>query len=221
MFKEYRLLCKKCKVDFNKELIIGGVIVLVLIGLAIYLSINNSVTLGLACISLILLYYVYRISMLNDKAKQITAAKEIAFNSFYRYLISYLSNGNILYSSLQSTLEFVDPILKDDVEVLISDIELDTSLQPFLNFQENFDDDNIRQMILLLFKTQENGNIENVLDSINECMMNLQDTSIEIYVTSEKRKIEKYYIFPIILSAIVIIMLSLFIFNSIGDGIYV
>ena len=85
----------------------------------------------------------------------------------------------------------------------------------------NFDDDTIKQMIILLFKTQEVGIINDVLDSINECMVHLQDTSIKNYIDKEEKKIEKFYMMPIILSAAAMLIISFYVFSLIGQGIYV
>ena len=147
--------------------------------------------------------------------------KEIAFNGFYRYVITLLKNNQVLYGALQSSLEYVDEVLYDDVNNLIIDIEEDTSLIPFLKFSENFNDETIKQMIVLLYKTQDVGVIDEVLNSINVCMVNLQDTSIKSYIEKEEKIIEKYYIYPIILSAGVILVVTMFVFTMIGDGLFV
>ena len=63
--------------------------------------------------------------------------------------------------------------------------------------------------------------INDVLDSINECMVHLQDTSIKNYINKEEKKIEKFYMMPIILSAAVMILVSFYVFSLIGQGLYV
>ena len=86
---------------------------------------------------------------------------------------------------------------------------------------ENFDDEMIKQLILLLYKTQEVGIINHVIESINECITQLQDTSLMRYLDKETSKIQRYYIFPIALSAIVMILVTIFIFMKLGEVIYV
>ena len=76
-------------------------------------------------------------------------------------------------------------------------------------------------MIILLYKTQDVGILDDVLNSINLCMVNLQDTSIKNYISKEEKIIEKYYIYPIILSAAVILVVTMFVFTMIGDSLYV
>ena len=167
------------------------------------------------------IYVFLHYSNLKSLVKQLTNSKEIAFNGFYRYVVTLLKNNHILYSALQASLEYVDEVLVDDVNQLINDMENDTTMEPFLNFSMSFDDENIKQMIILLYKTQDSGIIDDVLDSINDCIVNLQDTSIKNYIYKEEKKIEKYYMFPIILSAVVMIMVSFYVFSLIGEGLYV
>ena len=86
---------------------------------------------------------------------------------------------------------------------------------------ESFNDETIKQMIMLLYKSQDVGVIDEVLVSINECMVNLQDNSINNYIAKEQKVIEKYFMWPILLSAAIIIVVTMYVFSMIGDGIYV
>ena len=85
----------------------------------------------------------------------------------------------------------------------------------------NFHDESIKQMIMLLYKTQEVGVANEVLNSINECMVYLQDTSIKSYTTIESKKVEKYYIYPIVLSTAVVLLITSYVFSLIGSNMYV
>lgn len=219
--ENYKLTCKRLKLDYKKDLSIVLTVCLVLLIAAILLSIFYSIALGFIIIVLALAYSALHFSELKSKERQLVNAKEIAFNGFYRYVVALLKNGNILYSSLQSSLEYVDEVLFDDVNQLLVEIEEDTSLDPFLKFMESFNDETIKQMIMLLYKSQDVGVIDEVLVSINECMVNLQDNSINNYVAKEQKVIEKYFMWPILLSAAIIIVVTMYVFSMIGDGIYV
>ena len=196
-------------------------ILIMILVIGIVLMFVYSYIIGVVVCAFGFIYFYMHISALRSMAKQLTNSKEIAFNGFYRYVITLLKNNHILYSALQASLEYVDEVLIDDVNSLISDMESDPSLEPFMKFSTNFDDDTIKQMIILLYKTQEVGIINDVLDSINECMVHLQDTSIKNYIGKEEKKIERYYMMPIILSAAVMIIISFYVFSLIGQGLYV
>lgn len=221
MLKIYKRMCDKLKISYKKNLILNIVVSIVLLILAVFLSIYNSIIIGFLILLLLFVYLFLHYLDLKTKEKQMINSKEIAFNGFYRYVITLLKNNQVLYGALQSSLEYVDEVLYDDVNDLIIEIEDDTSLNPFLKFSENFNDETIKQMIILLYKTQDVGILDDVLNSINLCMVNLQDTSIKNYISKEEKIIEKYYIYPIILSAAVILVVTMFVFTMIGDSLYV
>lgn len=221
MIEKLKLLCGRLKIDFKKDLIITIVVFSFILAVGVVLSFVYSLIIGIIIWIIGFIYVFLHYSNLKSLVKQLTNSKEIAFNGFYRYVVTLLKNNHILYSALQASLEYVDEVLVDDVNQLINEMENDTTMEPFLNFSMSFDDENIKQMIILLYKTQDSGIIDDVLDSINDCIVNLQDTSIKNYIYKEEKKIEKYYMFPIILSAVVMIMVSFYVFSLIGEGLYV
>ena len=221
MIEKYKLLCQRLKIDFKKDFTITCIILGLFIIVGVIASIMYSMIIGIIVLIAGVLYVFMHYSGLKSSSNQLTYSKEIAFNGFYRYVVTLLKNNHILYSALQASLEYVDEVLIDDVNQLILEMENDTTMEPFLNFSMSFDDESIKQMIILLYKTQDVGIINEVLDSINNCIVNLQDTSIKNYIYKEEKKIEKYYMFPIILSAVVMIMVSFYVFSLIGEGLYV
>ena len=219
--KNYIFMCRKLNINYKKDLMVTIVIELFFILGAFFLYSMMNQFYGIVSLFCGLLYLIFHFMNLKSLLKQLTNAKEIAFNGFYRYIVTLLKNNNVLYGALQASLEYVDDILINDVNELISDIENDTSIEPFFKFMENFDDEMIKQLILLLYKTQEVGIINHVIESINECITQLQDTSLMRYLDKETSKIQRYYIFPIALSAIVMILVTIFIFMKLGEVIYV
>lgn len=221
MLEKINFMYKKLKISFSKDLIILGIGMLAIIGLGVFIALQKMIMVGIMVASYSLIYLIMHFLSIKSKYKQLVNAKEIAFNAFYRYVITLLKNNNILFSALQTSLEYIDEVLIDDVNELILDIENDTSLEPFLNFMNNFEDESIKQMIIMLYKIQEIGVVDEVLDSINDSIIKIQDTSISNYIIREEKKIEKYYFIPIILSALIMLLISFYVFTLLGDGLYV
>lgn len=221
MLKSYKTLCERLKINYKKDFSMLLIIVMMFIAIGVAAMLLYDKIIGFMLCFVGIGYAISHYSALKSRLKQLTYAKEIAFNAFYRYVITLLKNNHILYSALKESTLYIDEVLIDDVNELIEGIENDTTLNPFLKFMSNFDDENIKQMIILLYKTHEVGAISEVLDSINECMVNLQDTALQSYIRKEEKKIEKFYIFPILLSAVVMILVSFYVFSLIGEGLYV
>lgn len=221
MINNIKIMYKKLKMSFTKDLSITITIMLLIIGIGTYIALKQMMIFGImiACYSLI--YLLMHFLSVKAKYKQLINAKEIAFNAFYRYVITLLKNNNILFSALQTSLEYIDEVLIDDVNELISNIENDTTLEPFLIFMNNFEDESIKQMVIMLYKVQEVGVIDEVLDSINDSIIKIQDTAINNYIIKEEKKIERYYFIPIILSALIMLLISYYVFTLLGEGLYV
>lgn len=221
MLEKIKFMYRKLKISFSKDLLVTGIIMLTIIAVGMFIAFQKLMIVGIMFSAYSLIYLAMHFISIKSKYKQLVNAKEIAFNAFYRYVITLLKNNNILFSALQTSLEYIDDVLIDDVNELILDIENDTSLEPFLNFMKNFEDESIKQMIIMLYKIQEIGVVDEVLDSINDSIIKLQDTSINNYIIKEEKKIEKYYFIPIILSALVMLLISFYVFTLLGDGLYV
>ena len=221
MLNKYKELCETLQISFKKDFIITlSLLIIFLVSGGILLALFQSI-IGFFMLIMGICYLFFHFTSLLSNKKQLIDSKEIAFNGFYRYIVSSLENGEILYAALKKSLEYADNILQMDIENFIFEIENDTSLQPFINFSHVFNDENIKQMIIMLYQTQESETTNLVLERINNCLINLQDSAINSYARKEENKIEKYFIIPLVLSAIVIVVVSFFIFSLIGDGIYV
>ena len=221
MLNKYKELCETLQISFKKDFFITlSLLIIFLVSGGILLVFFQSI-IGFFMLIMGICYLFFHFTSLLSNKKQLIDSKEIAFNGFYRYIVSSLENGEILYAALKKSLEYVDNILQIDIENFIFEIENDTSLQPFINFSNVFNDENIKQMIIMLYQTQESETTNLVLERINSCLINLQDNAINSYSQKEENKIEKYFIIPLVLSAIVIVVVSFFIFSLIGDGIYV
>ncbi len=221
MFVKYKKICEKLNLSYKKDLSLTISVTSLLFILSIVSYFLWSYIISIFIFISCGFYLILHFTNLQSSFKQLTNAKEIAFNGFYRYVITLLKNNQILYGALQASLEYVDEVLVNDVNELIVDIETDVTINPFLKFMENFNDESIKQMIMLLYKTQETGIINEVLENINENMVYLQDNSIKNYIKKEEKKVERYYIFPIIFSAVVVILISFYVFTLLGEGIYV
>ncbi len=221
MLAKYKKICEKQHISYKKDLSITLSILLIILTISVGSYFLYSLAMSIIILIFGVAYLVFHYMNLKASYAQLVNAKEIAFNGFFRYIITLLKNNQVLYGALQASIEYVDEVLLNDINELIADIENDVTIDPFLKFMENFNDDAIKQMIMLLYKTQETGIINEVLENINENMIYLQDTSIKNYINKEEKKVEKYYIFPIIFSAVVVIMISFFVFTLLGEGLYV
>ncbi len=212
----YRLYCDKLQIDFKKN-ILALILKIALVGicsLLLILFVNYQI--GIFSLLIIIPIFLFHIFQLEKKYHHLIASKEIAFFGFYRNLINLLENKVIIYNALKETIDFVDETIKNDVLKLIENIENDSSIQPFIEFSNQFENIQIKQMILILYQSQENSKNAQLLENMGNTLFQIQDEAINEYVEKEVKSLEKFYLFPLILSALAIVLFSVFIFQSIG-----
>lgn len=211
----YLLKLGKNKKNFYLQIVMQIFLSLIF---CIFLGYSYSPIFYILLIPAMLIIYFFNYSVLIQQYRKLVNSKEIAFQGFYRNLLNYLENNETLFGALNLELEEVDNILLPDVQQLIQDMNEDTSLQPFLTFSENFHNELIKQMILILYQTQESGVLEEVLENINSTLMQMNNKSIETHIEFEKKKIEKYHFYPLLLSAAIIILFAVYSLITLGGN---
>ncbi len=165
--------------------------------------------------------HILHFTKIEKKYYELINSKELSFYSLFHYMINLLEHGYIIYNALQECKNDVDIVLKDDVFELIEDIQNDSSITPFIKFSEKFENDQIKQMILMLYNFQENKKCSSILKNMSATLYQIQDESINSSVNKKIKSLDKYSFIPIILSAVTVIIFTLFIFTTIGDGLIV
>lgn len=132
----------------------------------------------------------------------------------YQFLINMLANKIILYNALKECLPYIDETLNEDIQEWIVNIEQDSSIQPFIQFSNHFENASIHQMVLLLYYAQENGNKIEMLEEMNQTVFRLQEDAVQIGLNIQIKKLESFSMIPLLLSAIIIILFSLFNFSN-------
>lgn len=214
--RNYRQICDLLHLDFKKFKL--GLIykIGVFLIFSIFVSLLINLSLGIICLLFLIPILFDHFNSLEKKYRQYLNAKEIAFYHMYQFLINMLANKIILYNALKECLPYIDETLNEDIQEWIVNIEQDSSIQPFIQFSNHFENASIHQMVLLLYYAQENGNKIEMLEEMNQTVFRLQEDAVQIGLNIQIKKLENFSMIPLLLSAIMIILFSLFIFQTIG-----
>lgn len=214
--RNYRQICDLLHLDFKKFKL--GLIykIGVFLIFSIFVSLLINLSLGIICLLFLIPILFDHFNNLEKKYRQYLNAKEIAFYHMYQFLINMLANKIILYNALKECLPYIDETLNEDIQEWIVNIEQDSSIQPFIQFSNHFENASIHQMVLLLYYAQENGNKIEMLEEMNQTVFRLQEDAVQIGLNIQIKKLESFSMIPLLLSAIIIILFSLFIFQTIG-----
>ena len=214
--RNYRQICDFLHLDFKKFKL--GLIykIGVFLIFSIFVSLLINLSLGIICLLFLIPILFDHFNSLEKKYRQYLNTKEIALYHMYQFLINMLANKIILYNALKECLPYIDETLNEDIQEWIVNIEQDSSIQPFIQFSNHFENASIHQMVLLLYYAQENGNKIEMLEEMNQTVFRLQEDAVQIGLNIQIKKLESFSMIPLLLSAIIIILFSLFIFQTIG-----
>lgn len=217
MIKKYKELCKKLKINYSNDATLCiGIFILVTI-LTIILAILVSYKTIIIGVIIYLLFIYFHVSNLNRKYTVLTLKKEKAFKELFISIINNLKNKNSFIESINKSLNLCDEILIDDINDFLLELENDQSLDVFIRLSDNFNDENVKLMILYLSKFYELSDYEYALFNIEQFCLTLKDNTDEELIIQNTNKINNYRFIPIILSSLSVIIIFAYVFSSIGD----
>lgn len=217
MIRKYKELCKKLKINYSNDATLCiGIFILVTI-LTIILAILVSYKTIIIGVIIYFLFIYFHVSNLNRKYTVLTLKKEKAFKELFISIINNLKNKNSFIESINKSLIICDEVLIDDINNFLLELENDQSLDVFIRLSDNFNDENVKLMILYLSKFYELSDCEYALFNIEQFCLTSKDNTDEELIIQNTNKINNYRFIPIILSSLSVIIIFAYVFSSIGD----
>lgn len=105
-------------------------------------------------------FYFSRYKTIEKKRSQ---ANLTEFANLFTFFRIYLKNGFGVYASLREITTFANPSLKELIEKLIQDMDVDKSVTPFIEFSHNFDELIVEEMMISIYQIIEDGSDSNYL----------------------------------------------------------
>ena len=161
-----KLISKMRRLGLNpkKEFIIFGVTNLLLIILSVVgkIFLKNTVFLiigpGFAVIFSILF-----LSRYDTEINKINSNNLLEFSHLFGFFRIYIKNGYNVYNALKEITNFANKNLKEMLSKLISEIDEDKTVQPFINFAHNFDEIIIEELMISIYQMIDDGEQSNYL----------------------------------------------------------
>ena len=144
--------------SYNKEMLKITFINLVCLGCAalIYFLLNNIVLAIFVLISLIVIDY-FLLSHFADKKKVLLKNRENELIAIISYFEVYVQNKNNVYQSFRMLIPYCSSWMQDKVETLLKEIDVDKSVQPFVNFANNFQQLSTHSLMLSIYQMVDQG----------------------------------------------------------------
>ena len=208
--------------SYSKELTILFVIILAIVGVAVtaiillkqfYIGIIASVV-GIIAIY----FYLSRYSSLEAKQRKDNVDQLMSLLSYFEI---FISNGHNVYNSFKMLLPYADGFLQEAISSLLTQIDSDKSVGPYINFASKFDDRIVESLMLSIYQMVDNGESEIELNEFDILFSNIKEKHKEEMIDRKRKSLDLFNSIPLIGAGAVTIVLSLSIISIIGDYINV
>ena len=142
----------------NAMMVIGALLLFIFFGNIIY---SMFAVMALAVIDYILF------SIYNDKKKTIIKNREDEFITLISYFDVYIRNNNNVYQSFVLLVPYCSNWMKEKIEDLLTEIDKDKSVQPFVNFANQFTSISIHSLMLSIYQMVDQGENSEQLTHFN------------------------------------------------------
>ncbi len=217
MFKEkdLALLCEQLKVDIKfiqKKRYLTLIFAVILALIAFLYSSNYIFALSIIVIGLFIAKYEYW--NLKSKFKQKASVSQLAFISFFGYVLVFLESNFNLYQSFKTSINYIDSSIKVQVEMLIKEIDEDKTVKPYMNFASKFNSQIVEQICLMLYQLEQNGYDATLLNRFSPLLEKLRSQTMDEYIQNQSTSLDIFGVFPLVSTVIITIALILGILQS-------
>jgi len=191
-------------------------LVLVAVGTATYFILKE-LTYPLVCVGLI---FILNFVFLTRYSKQIEG-KNIEnlqeFATLFGYFRIFIHNGYSVYSALKELIVFANEDLKSSLQKLLSDIDNDKSVQPFIDFAKGFNEIIVEEMMISIYQLIDDGEQSDYLMQFELIFDKFSDLLYQRYLRGKDSKLGTIGSAPLIGSCFLIIVLTIGIISVIGE----
>ena len=143
----------------------------------------------------------------NDKKKMLIKARENELITLITYFEVYIRNKNNVYQSFNLLIPYCSSWMKDKIETLLKEIDNDKSVQPFVNFANNFEQLSSHSLLLSIYQMVE---FDVIFDEI------ARNRHKEMKEQKEK-SLSNMSTFPLIGAGAITVVLTISIISVLGD----
>lgn len=194
---------EKANLNFKKEAINLLLCVLLLIGMAIFMAfyLNNFYISFVGILFLALGAY-----LLIDKPKRVLSKRratlENEFVHVFAYFAIFIRNGKPVYNALEDCLRYSSEGMSEKIKTLLEEVDNDKSITPYMHFADNFDNLEIKQVLVSIYKMSIEGGGDEYLRQFETIFYALSSSKRQSRLEEETNKFSNYNFLPLIASAL-------------------
>ena len=184
--------------------------------LLIYIFLKNFIYSIFLLIGLLLLDF-FLLTQYNDKKKTILKNRENELIAIISYFEVYIQNNNNIYQSFNQLIPYCSDWMKEKIETLLKEIDSDKSVQPFINFANNFQQLSTSSLMLSIYQMIDHGENSEQLIQFNIIFDELSRTRNKEMVEQKEKSLGSMSTFPLVGAALITVTLTVSILSILGD----
>ena len=170
----------------------------------------------MALIGLIVADYLL-LSRFKDKKNALLKSRENELIAIISYFEVYVRNKNNVYQSFNLLTPYCSPWMKDKIEVFLKEIDEDKSVQPFINFANNFQQLASHSLMLSIYQMVDQGENSHQLEQFNVIFDELARNRNKEMMEQKEKSLSNTSTFPLIGAGMITITLTISILSILGD----
>ena len=204
--------------SYKKEMLkIALINVVLLLGVvAIYVFLKSVIYAALLFAGSALLNY-FLLSRYNDMKRAIYKNHENELIAIVSYFGIYLENNSNVYQSFNQLLPYCSDWMRDKIEKLLKEIDTDKSVQPFINFANNFQLLSATSLMLSIYQMVDQGEDSEQLLQFNVIFDGLAKNRQKEMNEQKEKELSGMSIFPLIGAGSITIILTISVLSILGD----
>lgn len=176
-------------------------VILVVLAFFLYTTSRNQIALWSPLLAGIAVDY-----WILGKPKRILERKraedENEFVHLFSYFSIYVRNGEPVYSALEDTIRYASSGMSSKLQTLLTSIDEDKSVKPYLAFAENFPSLEIQQVMISVYKMSVEGEGEAYLRQFETIFESLADGKRQERMEQEQKRYSNFNFLPTMASAL-------------------
>ena len=207
-----------CGLNYSSEIrkiILLNIISLIAALITYFFTKNISLIISFSALVLVINYQI--VSNYSAKVKLLDEERENEFVTIISYFEIFISNKNNVYQSFSKTIPYCSDWMKDVMSNFLKDIDGDKTIQPFINFANNFKIKIVTNIMLSIYTMVDQGESFEQINQFQILFEQLQKSKRIENLEKKQRSLSILASLPLVGAAGMTIALTISVIQIIGD----
>ena len=207
-----------CGLNYSSEIrkiILLNIISLIAALITYFFTKNISLIISFSALVLVINYQI--VSNYSAKVKLLDEERENEFVTIISYFEIFISNKNNVYQSFSKTIPYCSDWMKDVMSNFLKDIDGDKTIQPFINFANNFKIKIATNIMLSIYTMVDQGESFEQINQFQILFEQLQKSKRIENLEKKQRSLSILASLPLVGAAGMTIALTISVIQIIGD----